>query len=154
MTSLHLQNLEQTLISKSWPNFNIEIYTKLQQLVWFGKRTLLIKTTLLSFLVRVTSAMSQMFPRAQWTRGWILPKEITSCHKFLHKSLPNFIFRISTKVQLQNLSQTSAFWLNLNFKILTKPSLWILTKIKLDKLNQATAANYWPNFSFKISPKF
>ena len=28
----------------------------------------------------------------------------------------------------------------------------MLTKIKLRNLNQTSAAKYWPNFSFKISP--
>ena len=42
-----------------------------------------------------------------------------SFHKFSHKSWSNFIFRISTNHQLQNLDQTSAFRLNLNFKTLT-----------------------------------
>ena len=42
---------------------------------------------------------------------------------------------------------------NLNFKILTKPSFRISTKIKLNNLNQALAAKYWSrlSFNFKIS---
>ena len=48
-------------------------------------------------------------------------------------------------------NQTLAFRLNLNFKIFTKPCFRFLTKIKLQNLNQASAAKYWPNFSFKIS---
>ena len=76
-----------------------------------------------------------------------------SYHKFFHQSWSNFIFRISTKHQLQNLNQTSAFRLNLNFKVLTKHSLRISTKIKLHNLQQASPAKYWPNFSLKISPK-
>ena len=43
---------------------------------------------------------------------------------------------------LQNLNQTSTFQLNLNFKILTKPSFRISTKIKLHNLNQASTAKY------------
>ena len=42
----------------------------------------------------------------------------SSYHKFSNKSLPDFIFIFSTKQQLQNLNQISAFQLNLNFKIL------------------------------------
>ena len=38
---------------------------------------------------------------------------------------------ISTKYKIQNLNQTSAFWPNLTFKILTKPGFRILTNIKL-----------------------
>ena len=87
--------------------------------------------------------------------GWVLLTKITSfvISKFLHKFWSNFISRISTKHQLQNLNQISAFRLNLNFKILTKPSFRISTKIKLHNLNQASAAKYWPKFSFKISPE-
>ena len=41
-------------------------------------------------------------PKAQRTRG------LSSYHKFKYKSWSNFILRISTKHQLQNLNQTSA----------------------------------------------
>ena len=68
-----------------------------------------------------------------------------------HKSWSNFISRISIKYQLQNLNQSSAFRLNSNFKILIKPSFKISAKIKLHNPNQASAAKYWINFSFKIS---
>ena len=88
--------------------------------------------------------------------GWVLLTKITSfvISKFLQKFWSNFISIISTKHQLQNLNQISAFWLNLNFKILTKPSFRISTKIKLHNLHQASTAKYWPKFSFKISPEF
>ena len=45
----------------------------------------------------------------------------------ISQSWSKFIFRIANKHQLQNLNQTSTFWLNLSFKILTKPSFRILT---------------------------
>ena len=44
-----------------------------------------------------------------------------SIHKFSNKSWSDFTFLISIKPQLQNSNQISAFRLNLNFKILTKP---------------------------------
>ena len=94
---------------------------------------------------------AKTLPKAQQTRG--LSDLFRSFHKSKHKSWSNFIFRISTKHQLQNLKQTSASRLYLKFKTLTKPSFRILTKIKLHNLNQASAAKYWPKFSFKISPK-
>ena len=72
------------------------------------------------------------------SRQRTLANGLSSYHKFLHKSWSNFVFRISTKHQLQNLNQTSAFRLNLNFKILTKTSFRITTKIKLHNLNQAS----------------
>ena len=77
----------------------------------------------------------------------------SSYHKFSNKSLPDFIFIFSTKQQLQNLNQISAFQLNLNFKILTRRSFRISTKNNLHNLNQGSAAKYWLNFSFKISPE-
>ena len=66
-----------------------------------------------------------------------------SYHKFLHKSWSNFVFRISTKHQL-----------NLNFKILIKPSFRISTKIKLHNLNQESAAKYWPNLTLNMYLKW
>ena len=72
----------------------------------------------------------------------------SSYHKFSNKSLPDFIFIFSTKQQLQNLNQISAFQLNLNFKILTKHCFRISTKNNLHNLNQGSAAKYWLNFSF------
>ena len=76
-----------------------------------------------------------------------------SYHKFKNKFWSNFMFRISTKHQLQNLNQTSASRLNLKFKILTKPRIRILTKIQVHNLYKTSAAKYWPNFSFKILTK-
>ena len=76
-------------------------------------------------------------PKAQRTRGLSSAYQrnfFRSYHKFLHKSWSN-IFRISTKHQLQNLNQTSAFRQNLNLKILTKPNFRILTKIELHNHN-------------------
>ena len=81
-----------------------------------------------------------------------------SNHKFLHKSWSNFIFRISTKYQLQILNHT---WLNLNIKTLTKYSFRISTKIKLNDLkkhqqqntDQTSASKSRLNFNFKSWPK-
>jgi len=79
-------------------------------------------------------------PKAQRTRGLSSAYQsnfFRSYHKFLHKSWSN-IFRISTKHQLQNLNQTSAFRQNLNLKIFTKPSFRISTKVELHNHNQAS----------------
>ena len=62
-----------------------------------------------------------------------------SYHKFSNKPWSDFIFIISMKQQLQNLNQTSAFWLNLN------------NNNNFHK--QRSAAKYWVNSSFKISPE-
>ena len=56
--------------------------------------------------------------------------------------------------RLQNLNQTSTFWLNLKFNVLTKPSFRILTKVKPHNFNQAPASIYWPDLSFTILPGF
>ena len=81
-------------------------------------------------------------PKAQRTRG------LSSYHKFKHKSWPNFIFRISTKHQLQNHNETSASPQNLSFKILAKLSFRISTKIQLHNLYKTSAEKNWPNSSF------
>ena len=74
--------------------------------------------------------ISETLSKAQRTRGLSSVYQsnfLRSYHKFLHKSCSNFISRISTKHQLRNLNQISAFWLNFNFKILTKPGFRIST---------------------------
>ena len=78
----------------------------------------------------------ETLPKAQRTRG-LCPAYQINFFRSYHKV---FILRILSKPQLQNLSQTSAFWLNL--KILTKPSFRILTKTKLHNIKLASAAKY------------
>ena len=83
-----------------------------------------------------------------------------SYHKLFHKSWSN-IFRISAKHQLQNLNQASAFWRNLNLKLLTKPIFRILTKIELhnhmkhqqQNNDQTSASKSCLNINFKILTK-
>ena len=94
-------------------------------------------------------------PKAQRTRGLSSGYQSNffwSYHKFSNKSWSEFILIISTKQQLQNLNQRSAFWLNLNFKILTS-SFGVSTKNNIHNLNQGSATKYWLNFSFKIMPE-
>ena len=89
--------------------------------------------------------------KVQWTRGLSSGYQsnfFRSYHKISNKSLSDFIFIFSTKQQLQNLNQISAFRLKLNVKILTKRSFRISTKNNLHNLNQGSAAKYWLNFSF------
>ena len=95
-------------------------------------------------------------PMAQRTQGLssgYQSKFFRSYHKFSNKSRSDFIFILPTKQQLQNLNLISAFRLNLNFKVLTKPSFRISTKNNLHNLSQGSAAKYWLNFSFKIVPE-
>ena len=75
-------------------------------------------------------------------KGWVFVSKETSSE------------RILIKFHLHNLDQASAFRLNLNLKILTKPRLRISTKNHLHNLNQGSAAKNWLNFRFKISPEF
>ena len=63
-------------------------------------------------------------------------------------------FKILTKFQIQNLFQTSASKSrqNFNLKISTKILLQILCQTTAN-LDQSSASTSWPNFSFKISIK-
>merc|ERR1711978_496509 len=91
------------------------------------------------------SLQMKTLPKAQWTRGLSSGYQsnfFRSYHKFSNKSLSDFIFIFSAKQQLQNLNQISAFRLNLNFKILTKRSFRISTKIQLQNLYKSSAAKY------------
>jgi len=91
-------------------------------------------------------------PKAQRTRGLSSAHQsnfFRSYHKFSTKSWLDLIFIISTKQQLQNISQISAFWLILNFKILAKRSLRISTKNNLHNLQPRISSN----FSLKILPE-
>ena len=97
--------------------------------------------------------MNKTLPKAQRTRGLSSSYQsnfLRSYHEFKHKSWSNFIFRISTKHQLQNFNQTSASRLNLKFKILSR----ISTKIQLHNLYKTSATKYRPNSSFKICLNF
>ena len=70
---------------------------------------------------RPVGGWEETLPKAQRTRGLSSGYQsnfFRSNHKFSNKSWLDFIFIISTKQQLQNLNQISAFRLNLNFKIL------------------------------------
>ena len=92
-------------------------------------------------------------PKAQRTRGlssFYQSNFLRSYHEFKHKSWSNFIFRISTKHELQNFNQTSASQLNLKFTILSR----ISTKIQLHNLYKTSATKYRPNSSFKFCLNF
>ena len=92
--------------------------------------------------IYVVLVIFQTLPKAQRTRGlssFCQSKFLRAYHKFKHKST-------STK----NLNQTSASPQNLKFKILTKPSFRISTKIQLHNLYKTSAAKCCTNFNFKI----
>ena len=75
-----------------------------------------------------TETFPKHLPKAQRTRE--LPTKVTFyviSQVLTQKYWSNLIFIISTKHQLQNLNQTSAFRLNLSIKIFTKPSFKIST---------------------------
>ena len=76
-----------------------------------------------------------------------------SYYKFKHNSWSNFIFRTPTKHKLQKVDQTSASWLNLKFKILTKLSFRDTTKIQHHNLYKTSAEKYWPHSSLKLLPE-
>ena len=91
------------------------------------------------------SKVLKTLPKAQRTRG------LSSYHKFKHKSWSNFIFRISTKHQLQ---------LQPNISISTKSSIklqnldQISTKIQFHNLYKTSAEKNCPNSSFKSCLNF
>ena len=69
----------------------------------------------------ISPLKSKTLPKAQRTWGLSSSYQsnfLRSYHEFLHRACSNFIFRILTKNQLQNLNWTWTFRLNLNFKIL------------------------------------
>ena len=92
-------------------------------------------------------------PKAQRTRGLSSAYQsnyFRSYHKFLHKSW-SIIFRISTKHQLQSFNKISAFWQNVNLKILTKLSFTISTKIELHII--CISSKIMTKHHFKILPE-
>ena len=106
-----------------------------------------------SYFIKSFSLFVRTLPKAQRTRGLSSAYQsnfFRSYLKFLHKSWSKFIFKISTKHQLQNFNQTSASRLNLKFKILSR----ISTKIKLHNLYKTSATKYRPNSSFKFCLNF
>ena len=90
-------------------------------------------------------------PKEPRIQGWSSAYQsnlFRSYHKFKNRPWSNFIFRTSTKHQLQNLDQRSASRLNLKTKYW--PDL-ASTKIRLNNLNKTSAAKYWPNSSYIIN---
>ena len=89
--------------------------------------------------------------------GWIHLAKVTSWGHITssstnldHISSSESGLKASTKI----LNQTSAsLSLNLNFKILTKPTFRISTRIVLHNLYNTSAAKCWTNSSFKILPE-
>ena len=80
--------------------------------------------------------------------------------EFLHQSIcfwviSNFSFKISTKLQLQNLDQTRLQNLDLNSisKSRQNFSFKILTKIQLQSLDKTSLSISWQIFMFKIFTK-
>ena len=89
--------------------------------------------------------------------GGVLFTKVTSFrsyHKFFYSQI-----LIKFHLQILDYASTSKSQPNIRIstkskvKILTKPSFRILTENKLHNLNQGSAAKYWVNFSFKISPE-
>ena len=100
----------------------------------------LVQLGLVKYTMKVET-LPKPLAKAQRTRG------LSSYYDFLI----NFNFKISIKHW--TLKSQPNISIKTKLKILTKHSLIILTKIQLRNLNQTSAAKYWPNFSFKISPE-
>ena len=84
-------------------------------------------------------------------KGWVLVTKVTSLGHFTSSQKILIIFHLHNLDQAATSTKISAFWLNLNFKI--RRSIRISTKNNLHNLNQRSAAEYWLNFSCKISPE-
>ena len=69
-------------------------------------------------------------------KDWVLLTKVTSLG-YITSSYTNLLDQASTSKSQPNIS------------ILTRPTFRISTKIRLHNLNQASAAQYWPNFSFR-----
>ena len=83
---------------------------------------------------------------------WVVSTAFRSYNKFLRQFRSKFSFRISTKLQLQNIFQTPAskFDKTSASKSWSNFSLIDLVKIQLQNLNQNTTYDSWPNFSPEI----
>ena len=90
---------------------------------------------------------AKTLPKAQRTRGLS-----SSCQSHIASSNTN-LDRISSSESWLSINKTSASPLSLKFKILTKPSFRISTKIQLHNLYKTSAAKCWTNSSFKILPE-
>ena len=96
--------------------------------------------------------------RHKGREGWvqltkvICVSHITSSKQILIKYYHQNLDQASTSKYQPNISN-SASWLNLKFKILTKPSFRISTKIQLHNPYKTPAVRYWPNSSFKTLPE-
>ena len=125
-----------------------------------------------SFLFSFTRFLTKgkTLPKAQ--RTWRLSSAYQSSNKFKHKSWSNFIFRISTKHQLQNLNQTSASQLILKLslseglvkilklKFYGEADVWLrflswcLVEILKMKFDQDLCLNLWYEFYPRVRCAF
>ena len=85
--------------------------------------------------------------------GWVHLAKVTSW-SHIRSSNINLDHISSSESRLsinKNLNQTSASPQNFNFKILTKPSFRIATKIQPHNFNQTSATKYGTNFIFNLA---
>ena len=93
--------------------------------------------------------------RHNWPKAWVHLAKVTSWGH-ITSSNTNLDHISSSESRLsinKNLNQASASPQNLKFKILTKPSFRISTKIQHNNLYKTSAAKYWTNSSFIILPE-
>ena len=100
------------------------------------------------FCVLTALYISKTLPKAQRTQGLS-----SSCQSHIASSNTN-LDRISSSESWLSINKTSAYPLNLKFKILTQPSFRISTKIQLHNLCKTSATKCWTNSSFKILLNF
>ena len=92
-------------------------------------------------------------PKAQRTRGLSSSYQSNFLRSYHNFTNLDQISSLESRLKNQFLNQTSASLINLKFKISTKHSFRIATKIQLHNLYKTSASKCWTNSSFKILPE-
>ena len=91
--------------------------------------------------------------KAQRTRGLSSSYQSNFLRSYHNFTNLDQISSSESRLKNQFLNQTSASPINLKFKISTKHSFRIATKIQLHNLYKTSASKCWTNSSFKILPE-
>ena len=97
--------------------------------------------------------MNRTLPKAQRTRGLSSSYQSNFLRSYHNFTNLDQISSSESRLKNQFLNQTSASPINLKFKISTKHSFRIATKIQLHNLYKTSASKCWTNSSFKILPE-
>ena len=97
--------------------------------------------------------VTKTLPKAQRTRGLSSSYQSNFLRSYHNFTNLDQISSSESRLKNQFLNQTSASPINLKFKISTKHSFRIATKIQLHNLYKTSASKCWTNSSFKILPE-